>query len=41
MRLLKQREAVDEVIDDVMLVVWQNAARFDPEVSRPSTWPGC
>ena len=38
MRLLKQREAVDEVIDDVMLVVWQNAARFDPEVSRPSTW---
>jgi RNA polymerase sigma-70 factor (ECF subfamily) len=38
MRLLKQREAVDEVIDDVMLVVWQNAARFDPEISRPSTW---
>jgi RNA polymerase sigma-70 factor, ECF subfamily len=38
MRLLKQREAVDEVIDDVMLVLWQNAARFDPEVSRPSTW---
>ena len=38
MRLLQQREAVDEVINDVMLVVWQNAARFDPEVSRPSTW---
>ena len=38
MRLLKQREAVDEVIDDVMLVVWQSAARFDPEISRPSTW---
>ncbi len=38
MRLLKQREAVDEVIDDVMLVVWQDAARFDAEVSRPSTW---
>jgi RNA polymerase sigma-70 factor (ECF subfamily) len=38
MRLLKRREAVDEVIDDVMLVVWQDAARFDPEVSRPSTW---
>ncbi len=38
MRLLKQREVVDEVIDDVMLVVWQNAARFDPAVSRPSTW---
>ena len=38
MSLLKQREAVDEVIDDVMLVVWQNAARFDPEISRLSTW---
>jgi RNA polymerase sigma-70 factor (ECF subfamily) len=38
MRILKQRDAVDEVIDDVMLVVWQNAARFDPEVSRLSTW---
>ena len=38
MRLLRQREAVDEVIDDVMLVVWQNAARFDPKVSRLSTW---
>lgn len=38
MSLLKQRETVGEVIDDVMLVVWQNAARFDPEISRPSTW---
>jgi RNA polymerase sigma-70 factor, ECF subfamily len=38
MRLLKQREAVDEVINDVMLVVWQNAERFDPALSRPSTW---
>lgn len=38
MRLLKQAEAVDEVINDVMLVVWQNAGRFDPEISRPSTW---
>jgi RNA polymerase sigma-70 factor, ECF subfamily len=38
MRLLKHREAVDEVINDVMLVVWQNAERFDPEIARPSTW---
>lgn len=37
-RLLKQREAVEEVINDVMLVVWQNAARFDPAASRLSTW---
>ena len=38
MRLLQQRESVDEVINDTMLVVWQNAERFDPEISRPSTW---
>src|SRR5947199_1123365 len=38
MRLLRQREAVEEVLNDVMLVVWQNAARFDPSLSRLSTW---
>jgi RNA polymerase sigma-70 factor (ECF subfamily) len=36
-KLLHQRELVEEVLDDVMLVVWQNAARFDPTV-RFSTW---
>jgi RNA polymerase sigma-70 factor (ECF subfamily) len=36
-RLLKQRDLVEEVINDVMLVVWQNAARFDPS-RRLSTW---
>ncbi len=36
-RLLKSRELVEEVINDVMLVVWQNAARFDP-TGRLSTW---
>ncbi|HEX6136495.1 MAG TPA: sigma-70 family RNA polymerase sigma factor [Casimicrobiaceae bacterium] len=38
MRLLRQADAVDEVMNDVMLVVWQNAARFDPAVSRLTTW---
>jgi hypothetical protein len=33
-KLLKSRELV---INDVMLVVWQNAARFDP-TARLSTW---
>jgi RNA polymerase sigma factor (sigma-70 family) len=36
-KLLHQRELVEEVLDDVMLVVWQNAARFDP-TARFSTW---
>jgi len=38
LRLLKDRDAVDEVIDDVMLAVWQDASRFDPAVARLSTW---
>jgi RNA polymerase sigma-70 factor (ECF subfamily) len=38
MRLLRQREAVEEALNDVMVVVWQNAERFDPTASRLSTW---
>ena len=37
-RLLKRRELVDEVLNDVMLVVWQNAESYDPSLSRLSTW---
>jgi RNA polymerase sigma-70 factor, ECF subfamily len=38
MRLLREQEAVEEVLNDVMLVVWQSAARYDPAVARLSTW---
>lgn len=37
-RVLKRRELVDEVLNDVMLVVWQSADRYDPSLSRLSTW---
>jgi RNA polymerase sigma-70 factor (ECF subfamily) len=37
-RYLRQREWVEEAINDVMLVLWQNADRFDPEAARLSTW---
>jgi RNA polymerase sigma-70 factor (ECF subfamily) len=37
-RMLRQRELVDEALNDVMLVLWQNAERFDPGASRLSTW---
>lgn len=37
-RLLKRSEVVDEVLNDVMLVVWQSAERYDPALSRLSTW---
>jgi RNA polymerase sigma-70 factor (ECF subfamily) len=36
-RLLRKREAVEEAINDVMMVVWQSAARFEA-TSRLSTW---
>lgn len=36
-KFIKQPELVEEVLDDIMLVVWQNAARFDRS-SRLSTW---
>jgi RNA polymerase sigma-70 factor (ECF subfamily) len=36
-KFLRQPEIVEEVLDDIMLVVWQNASRFD-YTSRLSTW---
>ncbi len=36
-RLIRQQELVEEVLNDVMLVVWQNASRFN-RTSRLSTW---
>jgi RNA polymerase sigma-70 factor (ECF subfamily) len=36
-KLLWQPEQVEEVIDDVMLAIWQQAARFHPS-ARVSTW---
>ena len=36
-KFLRQPESVEEVLDDVMFVVWQNAERFD-YTSRLSTW---
>jgi RNA polymerase sigma factor (sigma-70 family) len=36
-KLIRQRELVEEVLDDAMLVVWQSASRFN-YTSRLSTW---
>jgi RNA polymerase sigma factor (sigma-70 family) len=36
-KLISQRELIEEVLDDVMLVVWQNASRYN-HTSRISTW---
>ena len=36
-KLIRQREIVEEALNDVMMVVWQNASRFNG-TSRLSTW---
>jgi RNA polymerase sigma factor (sigma-70 family) len=36
-RLIERPDVAEEALDDVMLVVWQNAARFNDR-SRVSTW---
>src|SRR5260370_41582724 len=36
-KLTRRAEMVEEVLNDVMLVIWKNAASFDGR-SRPSTW---
>jgi RNA polymerase sigma-70 factor, ECF subfamily len=37
-RMLQQRETVEEVLNDVMLVVAQKAGSFDPARAQLSTW---
>lgn len=37
LKLTRRAEIVEEVLDDVMFVVWQKASRFDGR-SRPSSW---
>lgn len=37
-KFVRSPHAVEEAINDVLLVVWQSAARFDANASRLSTW---
>ena len=37
-KFLQHKELAEEVVNDVMLVVWRNATRYDPKRSRFSTW---
>ena len=38
LRLLGTREAAEELTQDVFLMAWRKAARFDPARGRLSTW---
>ncbi len=38
LRIVRDRAAAGEVLQDVYLRVWQNASSFDPGSGRPMTW---
>lgn len=38
MKMLRQKEWVDEAVNDVMLTLWQSAGRFDPDRGRLMSW---
>lgn len=38
LRVTRDREAAEDVLQQVYLKVWNRAGRFDPEVASPVTW---
>ena len=38
LRIVRQREAAEEVVEDVFMQVWQQANRFDASRGKPLTW---
>lgn len=38
LRIVRQREAAEEVVEDVYMQVWQQASRYDASRGRPLTW---
>ena len=37
-RILGSQEEVEEVLQDAFLAIWNHAASYDPELSRPFSW---
>ena len=38
LRILKNRERADDVLQEVYIKLWQRSANFDPEKASPMTW---
>lgn len=38
LRVTRDREAAEDILQQVYLKVWNRAGRFDPEVASPVTW---
>lgn len=37
-RVLRQRDLIEEAINDTFMTIWQSADRYDPEMGRLDTW---
>ena len=38
LRITRDREAAEDILQQVYLKVWNRAGRFDPDVASPITW---
>jgi RNA polymerase sigma-70 factor, ECF subfamily len=38
LRVVRQRELAEDVLQDVYVAVWQRAGQYDPAIARPMTW---
>jgi len=38
LRILKQRDEAEDVLQEVYITVWERAGRFDPTLASPITW---
>jgi len=38
LRIVRQRELAEDVLQDVYLAVWHRAGQYDPAIARPMTW---
>lgn len=38
LRILKRRDAAEDVLQDVFVKIWQRASDFDPQRASPVTW---
>lgn len=38
LRILKNRQSAEDVLQDVYLKIWQKAGSYDPKQGRPITW---
>src|SRR6185503_13579616 len=38
LRIMRDRQAAEDIVQEAYLRIWRNAASFDPAVASPVTW---